>query len=119
METGESSFRFLSWAGVSHEVDSTPKPQKDVCSSTRKRGMVHCKDAESSDRQVPYPLLPVNFSSAWDKVGRHSVLYSDGEVGDGLTAGLCSLSIFGSPWKLSNLWTALRVMCGLVLPHGL
>lgn len=80
--------------------------------------MVHCKDATSSEREVPYPLLPVNFSSAWDKVDRHSVPFSDGEVGDDLTAGLCSLSIFGSLWKLSNLWTALCVMCGPVLPHN-
>lgn len=39
--------------------------------------MVYCKDAESSERQVSYPFLSVNFSYAWDKVSGHSVLYSD------------------------------------------
>lgn len=56
---------------MSHEVDSTLKPRKDVCISTRKCSVVHCKDAESLERQVPF--LPV--TSAMPGTKPAAILY--------------------------------------------
>lgn len=98
---------------MTHEEEPAPKPGKDVCCSTSECGRVHCKDARVPRETSSLPLSTSTISG-------HSVLQNGltSEAGDGGSARLCSLSIFGSPWK--TLWPLDSfIICGPVLPHSL